>query len=218
MFLNLHTHSNYSDGSNSLGELVSAFKSQGHACLCLTDHDYAMTLESYERQQKEAAELEKVNEFPIICGLETSTGFESEEALLFGTEACKEWLSLRRANNLMPVGHSWYFEEGQFLKWAKHTKAQKALVLCHPLLRSQVEDFYSIFDGYEIQNSGCLWPKDSRDLMKRLMPKAKAFKNFDLHTLTVFWGINVQRQLPCNEVPDDFVIKDESDLIKYIKG
>jgi len=215
MLLNLHTHSNYSDGCNSLGELVSAFKDQGHACLCLTDHDYAMTLESYERQRKEAAELEKVNEFPIICGIETSTGFDNEEALLFGTEACREWLSLRRANNLMPVGCSW-FEEGQFLKWAKHTRTEKALVLCHPLLQSQIEDFYSIFDGYEIMNSGCLWPETKVALMKRLMPKAKAFKNFDLHTLTVFWGL--KERLPCNEVSEDISIRNETDLIRYIKG
>lgn len=218
MLLNLHTHSNYSDGSNSLGELVLAFKEHGHCCLCVTDHDYSMTLYGFKAQQKEAAELSKVHEFPIFCGLEISCG-EGEEALLFGTKVCEEWLALRQVNDLMPMGSSGFtFREGQFLKWVKWTKQEKALVLCHPTLRAQIEGFYDVFDGYEIQNSGCLWPEENVKLMERLMPKAKAFRNYDLHTLTVFWGIqNIQEHFPCNEVPDDFSLKNEADLMRYIK-
>jgi hypothetical protein len=217
MLLNLHTHSNYSDGRDSLGQLVQAFQANGHVCLCLTDHDYSLTLYAFQKQQKEAAELSKVEEFPIICGLEVSCG-EGEEALLFGTRACEEWLALRQVNDLLPMG-SGYFREGQFLKWARGSKQEKALVLCHPTMRAQIEGFYDVFDGYEIQNSGCLWPEDILKLMERVMPKAKAFKNYDLHTLSVFWGLkNSQKSYPCNESPDDLSIKNEADLIRYIKG
>lgn len=212
MLLNLHTHSHYSDGINSLGELVSAFQKNNHACLCVTDHDYSMTLYGYEQQRNEAAELSKVKGFPIFCGLEVSCG-EGEEALLFGSEVCREWLALRQVNDLMPFGTSGFtFREGQFLKWARWTKREKALVLCHPTLRASIEGFYEVFDGYEVQNGGCIWPEDMIASMRKLMPKAKAFRNYDLHSLNCF----SQYLKECNEV--DRRIETESDLIKYIKG
>ena len=69
MKLNLHLHTNYSDGSNTMREYAIAMKELSHVALVTSDHDYCMTEEKYAAQLIEAKELSKELDFPIICGL-----------------------------------------------------------------------------------------------------------------------------------------------------
>jgi hypothetical protein len=206
LLINLHTHSIYSDGNNSLEELLIAFKGAGHVCLCVTDHDYCLSLNKFKRQIEEAKELEIKYNFPIICGLEIAIQYE--ESLVFGTDACLDWME-----KLEVVGINIFGVSGEyFLKWVSDCTYEKALVLCHPSLSAQIEGFYDPFDGYEIMNRGCVWPIKFVELMQRIMPKAKPFKNMDLHSLRSW---EIERKRVCNEI--DTTIKNESDLIHWIK-
>jgi hypothetical protein len=189
-----------------LETLLIAFKEAGHVCLCVTDHDYHLSLNKFKRQIEVAKKLEIKYDFPIICGLEIATQYE--ESLVFGTDACLDWME-----KLDVVGPNIFGVSGEyFLEWVLDCPYEKALVLCHPSFSAQIEGFYTCFDGYEIMNRGCEWPIKSIELMQRIMPTAKPFKNMDLHSL-ISWKI--ERKRVCNEI--NTPIKNESDLIRWIK-
>ena len=73
-----HVHSDYSDGKNSLAELVAASLELGFEYLVVSDHsqsaDYAggLTLADIDKQHKEIAILNKKHKnFQIIKGIES---------------------------------------------------------------------------------------------------------------------------------------------------
>lgn len=68
----LHTHTNYSDGSLTVYELLKKAKSKGLDCISITDHD---TLKAFPESFEIANDLN----IQIIPGLEISTEFESRE-------------------------------------------------------------------------------------------------------------------------------------------
>jgi hypothetical protein len=184
-----------------------AFKEAGHVCLCVTDHDYSLSFKSFKHQIEEAKKLEIKYDFPVICGLEITTQYE--ESLVFGTEACLDWMQKLEVvgTNIFGVGETY------FLKWVSECQYDKALILCHPSLSAQIEGFYDYFDGYEIMNRGYEWPIKFIQSMPRIMPKAKPFKNMDLHSLNS-WAKEKYRV--CNEI--DISIKNEADLIHWIRN
>lgn len=197
--LNLHTHSNYSDGADSIMDLACAYKEAGHVALCLTDHDYmVMSLEKWEQQRKEAAIVSKEIGLPIIVGLEAFI-HNTEEVLVFGHQACK---SLLTTNALCNVS--------TFTKWYEDQKEPFALILAHPYLWVNHPEFYLMMDGYETTNCGMYWGDEYVEKMKKFMPEPRrGYTNQDLHTIR-----NLSH--PCNEVDDGLVIKDEIDLIQYL--
>lgn len=197
--LNLHTHSNYSDGADSILDLAKAYKGAGHIALCLTDHDYAdMTLAKWEKECEEAEVVSREINFPIIVGLEVFI-HNTEEVLLFGKEACRSVLTSNAANNAR-----------MFKEWYIRQKEPCALILAHPYLWVDQPEFYKLMDGYEITNCGLYWGDDYVEKMKRLMPEPRrGYINHDLHTIR-----NLSH--PCNDVGEDLVIKNEIDLIQYL--
>jgi hypothetical protein len=199
MLLNLHCHSHYSDGANSIFELALAYKQLGHIALCITDHNYChMTVETWEKARSEAALVAKELDFPIVVGLEALI-VDSEEVLVFGTSACRSLLETTALNSVK-----------LFKEWYIMQKEAFALILAHPLLHVKDPDFYSLMDGYEIVNSGLAWYPECVERMEVLMPSPRRpYKGQDLHTLE---GMH----LPCNEVGEDLIIKDETDLIQYL--
>lgn len=198
MLLNLHCHSNYSDGANSIFELASAYKNSGHIALCLTDHNQDFIVpDQWLKQREEAAQVSAELDFPIIVGLECFVP-NFEEILIFGSAACLSAIAMADITSI-----------NAFNGWCISQKEPFAMILAHPSLHKNEADFYALMDGYEIMNGGLAWRSDFVEKMKILMPPPRrAYKNQDLHSLTDI-------DLPCNEV-EDLILKNETDLIKYL--
>lgn len=223
MLINTHCHTNYSDGASTMAEYAIKAKKLNHVCLVVTDHDYMLErkhlnptiIESEEgyklkqnqfiRQIEEAKEVELVHGIGVIIGLEITIN-SYIEALLFGQVACIDWFNkIEKIQNEIKNGEYKLLKE--FLNSHEH-----ALILCHPYMgyvgNLYNPNFFEIFHGYEIKNSGYTWPEDQVKVLKDLMPNAKPFKNYDAHHLEQFEG-------ECNEV--DTYIGNEFELIKWIK-
>lgn len=196
--LNLHCHSKYSDGADTIRELAIACKEAGHIALCLTDHSYLLTLDTWEKQREEAAEIERELNFPIIVGLEAFVT-NAEELLVFGTEACRSLLST------LPL-----YDAKDFIGWYKTQNSHFALIVAHPYLWLKNPSFYLLMDGYETTNGGLYWGDEYVEKMKTLMPSPRrGYIAQDLHTIR-------NLDLPCNEVAEDLIIKNEVDLVTYL--
>lgn len=182
-FLNLHAHSTYSDGSDSIEAMAKVFKQHGHAAFVLTDHDdivVALTTQTWQKIKDECDSVsKKMNGYPILSGLEIYV--PGEECLLFGDKACQEWLSLLEVNTRQGL------QLPTIKNWIRSMITRNllfSLVLCHPSLRCIDPDFYSLLDGYEVMNAGQMWSDDMISRMKQLMPTAKPFRNLDAHSTT----------------------------------
>jgi len=222
MKINLHTHTNYSDGYATMREYVNLAKEQNHVALVITDHDYMLKRskisticittdeDTHIKQQQfidqilEASTITREEGFPVIVGLEISLGVE--EALLFGQLACIDWFNYRKEinNNI--------YKDDKLLRnfLIKH---EHAIVLCHPYDISYADtnlmSFWDIFHGYEVKNCIKTWNTSELNILKALMPNAKQYKNFDSHHLDHFNG-------ECNSV--NSYIGNEMELIQFIKG
>jgi predicted metal-dependent phosphoesterase TrpH len=75
--IDLHTHTDESDGSLSPSELVSAAAAIGLCALAITDHD---TFAGYDRAAAHAAEAG----LDLICGVELSTKYRGRSVHLLG--------------------------------------------------------------------------------------------------------------------------------------
>lgn len=213
--INLHTHTNFSDGLSSIQSYAIKAKELNHAALVITDHDYMkMSVDKYNSQLREAERVSDIYEIPIICGLEISLWFE--EALLFNKDACLDWLSYR-PKMIYSEKMILDFPIEQTPLYIKEIKQKYdcALVLCHPDCSTNWNicmheyNVYSLMDGYEISNHGIMWPQSSIEWMEVIMPTAKQFKNYDAHIVDHFSGV-------CNEI--NIEIKNENDLINWVKG
>lgn len=73
---NLHTHSNYSDGVNSLESMVIAAKEKGYEYLAMTDHSVSARIANgldekrFRKQWAEISKLEKKHDIRIFKGVE----------------------------------------------------------------------------------------------------------------------------------------------------
>jgi DNA polymerase (family X) len=72
-----HTHSKWSDGNSTIGEMASAAKSEGYHYIAITDHSGGLGITrgvTEERLQKQREEIENLNrrfgDFRILSGLE----------------------------------------------------------------------------------------------------------------------------------------------------
>ena len=223
LFINLHTHSTYSDGVSTMAEYAIKAKDLGHVCLVVTDHDYMLKRthlsptiiesdedyklkqEQFIQQIQEAKEVELVHGIGVIVGLEITINMWTE-ALLFGQVACIDWFN-KRKDIRKDIDNGGYGLLKEFLNSHEH-----ALILCHPYMEYVGNlynpNFYEMFHGYEIKNSGHTWTEDQVKTLKDLIPNAKPFKNYDAHHLGQFGG-------ECNEV--DIYIGNEYELIKWIR-
>ncbi len=222
MDINLHTHTNWSDGGSTMVEYAMKAKDLGHTCLVITDHDYmlkrehlsmrfveteedvVLKREQFLQQLEEAREVEKVAGVAVIVGLEI-TIFGYMEGLLFGAEACLAWWDYARA---VHKGDRAAFKV--FLKECKDKNC--ALILCHPSVQYMKEgdEFYrETFDGYEVGNSCMRWSEEDVEKLRMKMPEGGAYINYDAHHIGDFGG-------ECNRV--EGYIGTEAELIDWIKS
>ena len=92
LLIDLHTHTNESDGTYSPGQLVEEAVATGLEALAITDHD---TIAGYDA----AEPLARAAGLDLICGIEISTRFHGRSVHLLGyfvhqppTPEFREWL------------------------------------------------------------------------------------------------------------------------------
>jgi hypothetical protein len=206
--INLHTHSDFSDGSNTIRELAIACKELNHSCLVITDHlysksegktypEYSLTPQSFNRQILESHNVSIDLNYPIINGIELSVkGYE--EVLVFGTEAIRDIFRIREEKGSIGVNDLAYVR-------SRHNY-DCAIILCHPM---NAKRFISklghlVIDGYEfIHNRRQVFR--SKDPYERF--KLKRVCNSDAH------GVRQLRRC-CNIIST--LITNEQQLIDYI--
>jgi len=95
--IDLHTHTNESDGTYSPQELVDAASAAGLEALAISDHD---TLAGYDAAQPRARD----KGLDLVCGIELSTKFHGRTAHLLGyflnglpADGFRDWLSEMQA-------------------------------------------------------------------------------------------------------------------------
>ena len=88
--VNLHAHTRYSDGHNTIEEMVEEYQRNHFSCAVITDHfyhrgsKYSIDMESMKRAREEAYQLQKKKGYPVIVGIEHGL-FKEEEILCWKT-------------------------------------------------------------------------------------------------------------------------------------
>ena len=240
MKINLHCHTNYSDGDN-IFEMAKAHKAQGFSAFVATDHVYpamlssfknkgdARSLTSYKVFERQAKELQTISEkldFPCIQGMELA--LYGEEVLVFGNEVSKaifeylEKLDLDEQEKYSKTAAYRHKLNLNLIKILKKHKENSAYILCHPRLDTTpkwiLKPLYPLLDGYEFQNYGTYYFTDESNLnQKRRMDR---FVPDELKDKNKFYNSDAHSPRTVCESEGNFhtqKIENLSDLIKYIK-
>lgn len=153
--IDLHTHTNNSDGALSPSELVLKAKENGITTLSITDHDSVNALE-------EAMEVGKDTGVNVIPGVELSTDIEEREVHLLGLfldindEELKKYLSffrderLYRAKRIIKklnmLGHSITIDD--VLEHAQNSAIGRPHIAFAMVDRGIVSNYYEAFGKY----------------------------------------------------------------------
>lgn len=211
MKINLHCHTEYSDGHTGCLEMAEEHKKQGFSAFVVTDHVYPMhlkaranvaitNLEKFQRQTDELEQIAKKINFPCIQGIELSLYYE--EILVFGDKATRAIFDV--IENINPNEDEKYKDKMAYkqktirklLSVIKANKDQTAVILCHPNLIDTpdwvLEPLYPLLDGYEFQNYGNYYFTDETNIDKKRrserevpyeLKNKKKFYNSDAHSL-----------------------------------
>lgn len=234
MKINLHCHTNYSDGDNIL-EMTKEHQRQGFSAFVVTDHvcplrlnrKHPMCITSYKIFQQQAQQLAQISakiNFPCIQGMELALW--GEEVLVFG-----EPVSQKLFNFIERIDLNKYSDKDAYkqeivpllLQIIKENKEQSAIILCHPRLNpnndSILKPLYPLLDGYEFQNRGNYYFTDetnidepcyqNRPVPHELQNKNK-FYNSDAHRIR---GVELVGRGNLHNSK----IENLEDLITYIK-
>ncbi len=163
--VDLHTHTNYSDGFCSPRELLLKAKSKGIDTISITDHDNLAAI-------NEAIEFGKTIGINIIPGVEISTDIEDREVHILayfiepGNEELERYLrffreerfkrAIRIVNKLNNLGHSISIED--VLRFAKNSAVGRPHIAQAMLERGIVSNYYEAFNKY-IDNNGPAYEK-----------------------------------------------------------
>lgn len=236
--INLHAHTNLSDGREDVIDMARTAYELGHSAFVLTDHDYS---EGSFRVGESILWLirdHNLAPLPIIHGSEISTPWG--ECLLFGQEALYAYFGLKvsgtagikpRLRKLPKVADmvdllddtkhdptEWLKE---FEKRVKNTV--HALVLCHPTqydnrrLRHRGGDLVHIIEAektllkmlHGIEVKNQVQEYEVDWLFEYLRPDCKRLVNSDAHSLECL-------AICCNETEE--TILDENQLIRWLGG
>jgi hypothetical protein len=214
--INLHAHSRYSDGHDSIAVMALEMKKLGHCCAVITDHVYSldvaavsgevsekepmfsMSPRAYRLARAEAEALLELSGFPVIIGIELSIkGYE--EVVVIGTSAIKKIYELREKKGFITIDDL-----------ANVRVIHNCLInLCHPMNaeRFTSEGGHKVIDCYEYIHSGTEMFRDTKeDLYAQygIIPLA----NSDSH-----WSKSLYR---CCNVLDE-PVQSEMDLINYFR-
>ena len=181
MKINLHCHTNYSDGCDSVFDMAKKHQQHGFSAFVVTDHVQPLHLEedrkqrfpraitSYEQFQHQTQELKYVSKqlhFPCIQGMEL--GLFGEEILVFGKKASRDIFhfmdKIDFTEKYIDINNHRQKVVLNLINILQQNKEHTAIILCHPQLDPAVnwvlEPLYPLLDGYEFQNRGCYYFKD----------------------------------------------------------
>jgi len=191
--LNLHAHSTYSDGRNTIHEMVQEYKKQDFTVAVITDHVYStehafsLNLEKFKAALIEAEEVSQKLDFPIILGAEFSFA-AMEEIVIIGEDAILYLLRKRR--DRLNSGESGELSLEDVREVVD--KFNPFIFLCHPQLTSLMDGYipffgigsHEILTGYEKINHGQVRFKPGlRELPDELKGKV-ALSNSDAHGIS----------------------------------
>lgn len=195
--INIHAHSHFSDGSNSLIEMAEEAKRLDFCSLVVTDHYYPSNPDEWCSANKEKHKLihitkKEIKDIPVIIGMEVPVC--NEEILVFGKEAISR---IHNYTDKLSV---------EYLKALKN-ELNCAFILCHPMQSINWFKLYPILDGYERYNSAQDMFSHDRELS--CLENLPSWSNSDAHHIkTMYMGYNII----------DEKIETENDLIQYIKS
>lgn len=210
MKINLHCHSDYSDGYASMAEMAEEHQKQGFSAFVVTDHCYptfikkgakdGRFLTSYDKYCQQSQELKEISKnlgYPCIQGIELA--LYGEEVLVFGDATIKEIFDYAEDINSkeqekygkLNIYHKKL--SNHIVNILQKNKQHNAIILCHPRLFEEDsygrDKLFKIIDGYEFQNSGQYLFSDEthknkrdREIPAELKGKRK-FYNSDAHAL-----------------------------------
>lgn len=234
MKINLHCHTNYSDGDNVL-EMATEHKKQGFSAFVATDHVYPLVrkedsylcINSYEKFQHQSYRLKQISkqlDFPCIQGMELALW--GEEVLVFGTKIYQEIFQFIDTIDFsvqknMTTENFARKTIPRLLRVLKDNKDNAAIILCHPCLDTDwvLKLLYPLLDGYEFQNGGHYYFTDETNINEmrghiRTVPpelqQKNKFYNSDAHSVRQVAMVGHGNFHDCE-------IKTLNDLIKYIK-
>jgi len=209
--INLHAHTRYSDGANTLQEMVFAYKHMGYCAAVLTDHhytgspdlaNYSMNLDEYSSACEKADKISKLLNYPVIVGCEWGF-FRCEEVLCFG----RSFITALLSHTDVSIGK---------FKELKDTFGG-ACIVAHPILSENkfIEmGGHKVVDGYEGYNGGGdMFNPDFRKLPPEFKD-LRAYSNSDAHSINTLIdeGRRGDNYNLINEKIDD-----ESKLLNYIR-
>lgn len=223
--LNLHAHSNFSDGRDTILNMAKCYQRNGYVCAVLTDHDYYfINLKTgeilWEKLDNYFLEGERVQEelsYPVILGIEVSL-INQEEGVLFGKKAIYEWFKERRD---LRIRNNW--------SDAKFKKENHAMILVHPMFSPEYnypQNFLDLFYAVEIYTSGHYLLKGQSKNKKYFsvlnrMKNCNRIRNLDAHAINRWFEgpDNIQSRPYCvNYIEDKVIIKSEVDLIHFLRN
>lgn len=212
MKLNLHAHTTYSDGKDTLESMALAYKNNGFACAVITDHVYStnfhlsLNVNKYHYQIYKATRLIEELQYPIICGLEISCREIGEELILLGGDACMAFMSLRSKllNDRCQITDNY-----KILKEIKD-KYKCYVILAHPFLNNadKIDEIGNLIDGVEVINAKQLQFRN-KDIPIEFKDKAR-YCNSDAHSTK-------QLLRCCNILTKEVNIKNDLDLINILR-
>ena len=203
--INLHAHSRYSDGCNTIREMAIQSQDLGFSACVITDHVYrkeegapnswGLDMIKLTAACKEAQTVSNSLRYPVIIGGEFTIGY-GEEILVYGLEAVKE-LMCRRDRK--------YEIDYDDLRDVRRM-FNCAAIIAHPIHPSAFI-YEDAVDGFELYNAGTPMFND-RPIPRHfshLTPWGNSDAHFD-YGLSNGWNV----------VPID--VKCEYDLIDLIKN
>lgn len=236
MKINLHCHTNYSDGDN-IFSMALEHQKQGFSSFVVTDHvhpsmyknDSSLFISSYEEFKKQAQELNQISmqlKFSCIQGMELALW--GEEILVFGEKISKEIFDFMGNTDLQKLStqddrlvfaKKWVMPIIQILK---ENKKNSAVILCHPHLDPKnnwvLKSLYPVLDGYEFQNHGHYYFTDKTNVNE--IRRANRPIPPELQNKNKFYNSDAHRVRSATLGKSNFhdnEIKTLTDLIAYIK-
>lgn len=174
----LHVHSNYSDGGNSISEIVEAAKKRGYSYIAVTDHSQSLKVAgglSLADLRKKKAEIDKINKnlkgLRILYG--TEVDIDSQGKIDYKDETLKEF------DLVVAAVHSGFKQSKEQLtrRIIKACKNKYVHIIAHPTGR-----LWGTRDAYELDFDKIL--KVARDTNTHL--EINAFpQRLDLNYLDV---------------------------------
>jgi hypothetical protein len=200
--INLHAHTRYSDGSNTIRDMAVECRFLKFSACVITDHvyplqggrspDVSMDLQKFVKALTEANKVSKELHYPIILGAEFVVN--QEEILVYGTDAILYLLRIRDEIGCIGV-HDLRVAREKYLC---------ATIMAHPH-RPHLWAATDVLDGYELFNNGAFQFSHGIPLnFEGLTP----FSNSDAHD-------DVSLALSWNRI--DWPIYNELALVKFIK-